>query len=135
MLGRILLTLDSVALLAGAWIADWNHTHIFNPRWPPHAKFHDGQTIALSSLLGAATLFLAWRPYLVAGTPPAVARDSLLVAAFTGSVYWVAGLAASWFPGAAGVDPEFGSGFPQKIPFTVFAGLGVAGAAMETLRA
>jgi len=37
-LGRILLTLDSVGLLFGAVIADWNETHVFNPRWPPHAK-------------------------------------------------------------------------------------------------
>lgn len=39
MLGRILLTVDAVTLLFGAWAADYNtDTHIFNPRWPPHAK-------------------------------------------------------------------------------------------------
>lgn len=38
MFGRVLLTLDSVMLLFGAFLADYNHTHIFNPRWPPHAK-------------------------------------------------------------------------------------------------
>jgi hypothetical protein len=38
MLGRILLTVDSIILLLGAPLADYNHTHIFNPRWPPHAK-------------------------------------------------------------------------------------------------
>ncbi len=38
MLGRILLTIYAAALLFGAVIADWNHTHVFNPRWPPHAK-------------------------------------------------------------------------------------------------
>jgi hypothetical protein len=38
MLGRIFLTLDAIGLLLGAPIADYNHTHIFNPRWPPHAK-------------------------------------------------------------------------------------------------
>jgi len=38
MLGKLLLTVDAVALLLGAPIADYNHTHIFNPRWPPHAK-------------------------------------------------------------------------------------------------
>jgi hypothetical protein len=39
MLGKILLTLDAVGLLFGAPLADYNHTHIFNPRWPPHAKY------------------------------------------------------------------------------------------------
>lgn len=38
MLGKLLLTVDAAALLVGAIIADYNHTHIFNPRWPPHAK-------------------------------------------------------------------------------------------------
>lgn len=38
MLGRILLTLDGAMLLFGAFLADWNETHIHNPRWPPHAK-------------------------------------------------------------------------------------------------
>ncbi len=38
MLGKLLLTVDAIGLLLGAPIADFNHTHIFNPRWPPHAK-------------------------------------------------------------------------------------------------
>jgi hypothetical protein len=38
MLGKLLLTVDAIALLLGAPINDYNHTHIFNPRWPPHAK-------------------------------------------------------------------------------------------------
>jgi hypothetical protein len=38
MLGKILLTLDGLFLLIGAPLADYNHTHIFNPNWPPHAK-------------------------------------------------------------------------------------------------
>lgn len=39
MLGRALLTIDSLGLLLGAWFADYNSdSHIFNPRWPPHAK-------------------------------------------------------------------------------------------------
>ncbi|KAF3766183.1 hypothetical protein M406DRAFT_60636 [Cryphonectria parasitica EP155] len=109
MFGRILLTVDSLGLIFGAWLADYNsESHIFNPRWPPHAKFHCGQTIGLSTALGVATLFLAWRPLLVRSTSPAVARDSLKMAAFTGSVYWLAGLAAILFPGTDGLDPEFG---------------------------
>lgn len=39
MLGRTLLTIDAVALLLGPWTQDFlSKTHIFNPRWPPHAK-------------------------------------------------------------------------------------------------
>lgn len=38
MLGKILLTVDAVALIVCAPFFDYNETHIFNPRWPPHAK-------------------------------------------------------------------------------------------------
>ncbi|PSR76977.1 hypothetical protein BD289DRAFT_486677 [Coniella lustricola] len=134
MLGRLLLTVDAMGLLLGAWFADYNSTsHIFNPRWPPHAKFHCGQTITLSTALGAATLFLTWRPLLMSRTVPAVARDSLKMAAFTGSVYWLAGLAAILFPGADGLDPEFGGpGFPQGPLFAVLATFGLLGSWLES---
>lgn len=50
------------------------------------------------------------------------------MAAFTGSVYWLAGLAAYFFPGADGLDPEFGGpGFPQAGPFAAFALCAVVG--------
>ncbi|KAK1751112.1 hypothetical protein QBC47DRAFT_84340 [Echria macrotheca] len=141
MLGRILLTIDSLLLLLGAPLADYNHTHIFNPRWPPHAKFHCGQTITISVLLGLATLFYTWQPVLaqtkstsssLSATQAAVARQSLHAAVFTGSVYWLGGLAAIQYPGALGTDPEFGTGFPQGKGFSVALGLGILGWALET---
>jgi hypothetical protein len=51
--------LTSVAALTtvGGFLADWNRTHLFNPDWPPHARFHDALTIALGSLLGASSLY------------------------------------------------------------------------------
>lgn len=54
----------NVIVAASAWAADMNRTHMFNPTWPPHAKFHDGITISLASLTGAAGLyFLARQPF------------------------------------------------------------------------
>lgn len=38
MLGRVLLTVDSIGLVFGAVIADMSPTHMQNPNWPPHAK-------------------------------------------------------------------------------------------------
>lgn len=38
MLGKILLTIDALGLLIGAPLADLNETHMYNPRWSPHAK-------------------------------------------------------------------------------------------------
>lgn len=96
-------------------------------------RFHCGQTITLSTALGVATLFLTWRPLLVSRTPAVVARDSLKIAAFTGSVYWLAGLAAALFPGSNGLDPEFGGpGFPQGPLFVTLAALGLLGSWLES---
>jgi len=130
MLGKIFLTLDAIGLLFGAPLADYGPTHIFNPRWPPHAKFHGGQTISLSVILGLATLYQTWRS--VAGFSAETRREHIRTAAFTGTIYWIAGLSAILYPGTDGVDPEFGGpGFPQLPLFTAFAGLGLAGCLLE----
>ncbi|OLN81941.1 hypothetical protein CCHL11_08624 [Colletotrichum chlorophyti] len=128
MLGRILLTLEGISLIFGPFMADWNETHIHNPRWPPHAKFHNAQTMTLALILGIATLFFTWRT----NATPAMAKDSLRIAGFLGSIYYLAGLASIWFPGTDGLDPETGGpGFPQKYPFTIAAGLALAGTYLE----
>ncbi|KAL2134380.1 hypothetical protein VTI74DRAFT_299 [Chaetomium olivicolor] len=137
MLGKLLLSIDAIALLLGAPIADYNHTHIFNPRWTPHAKFHGAQTISLSVVLGLATLYYTWRPSILPpSTPPSLARqhkrDSLQMAIFTGTIYWLTGLASILYPGTDGIDPEFGpSGFPQAPLFMVFASFAVLGWLLE----
>ena len=133
MLGKILLTLDAIGLLFGAPLADYNHTHIFNPRWPPHAKFHGAQTITLSVALGLATLYNTWLSGTAGGGGADARRESLRNALFCGTIYWLAGMASILYPGTAGLDPEFGGpGFPQLRLFTAFAGLGVAGWFLES---
>ncbi|KAK4182933.1 hypothetical protein QBC35DRAFT_394958 [Podospora australis] len=141
MLGKLLLTADAIALLLGAVINDYNYTHIFNPRWPPHAKFHGAQTLSLSIVLGLATLYYTWRSSLFpasASAPPTLARqlnkEYLNTALLTGTIYWLTGLGSILFPGTDGIDPEFGTPgtFPQLPVFSAFAGLGVLGWLLET---
>ncbi|KAI1185214.1 hypothetical protein F5B17DRAFT_442039 [Nemania serpens] len=128
MLGRILLTIDSLMLIILSPIMDYSPSHIFNPNWPPHAKFHNGQTITLSVLLGLATLFYAWRPAATA----ALKREYMLASALAGSAYWVAGLCAILYPGTAGLDPEFGGpGFPQGPLFALAAVFAVLGSWLD----
>ncbi|KAK1526744.1 hypothetical protein CPAR01_13272 [Colletotrichum paranaense] len=128
MFGRVLLTLDGIMLLFGAYMADWNETHIHNPRWPPHAKFHNAQTMTLSLILGMATLFFTWRT----NTSAEMSKESFRIAGFMGSIYWVAGWASLLYPGTSGLDPEHGGpGFPQKYPFTTAIGLAVTGMYLE----
>jgi uncharacterized protein DUF6640 len=110
------------------FVADWNDSHIFNPRWPPHAKFHNGQTLAFGVLLAAATIFFAWRR---AGDR----QTNLLAAAITGGVTYWAQAAAFAFPGVAWTDPELlkpGQSlhdFGPQVYFEIFGSLVIALAA------
>jgi hypothetical protein len=51
--GRIVLTLANVGTIIGPVGADWNASHVFNPEWPSHARFHGvvglGTPVALAS--------------------------------------------------------------------------------------
>ncbi|PFH61275.1 hypothetical protein XA68_17788 [Ophiocordyceps unilateralis] len=124
MLGKILLTIDAIGLAVGPVIADMNETHMYNPRWPPHAKFHNAQTITLAALLGLLILYFTWRN----SSNPSLRRESTKSAMIFGSIYWIAGCCAQLFPGADGLDPEFGGpGFPQLKIFLFFLSCGILG--------
>ena len=51
LISRVLFTVSAIGLSLGAHLADISPSHIFNQRWPPHAKFHTGQTLSMSLLL------------------------------------------------------------------------------------
>src|SRR5260370_6761126 len=78
-----------------AYVFDWNETHVYNPRWPPHAKFHNAQTLLLGPLLGLSSLWFLWH------------RHQVDIAIATASLYWVSQLGSLAFPGTALMDPEF----------------------------
>ncbi|KAF6217476.1 hypothetical protein HO133_006814 [Letharia lupina] len=126
-LGRICLTVSAVVTSIGTYAADWSETHVLNPRWPPHAKFHNGQSMSLGLALGILTVYYTWRP-------TAQPKDSLRTAAILASLYYVTGLSGILYPGALGVDPEFGEGFPQFWLFTAFTGLPWLGYLLESRR-
>lgn len=56
-IGISLLCFPAILLGAGAFISDFNETHVYNQNWPPHARFHNGQTMSMAAALGAATLW------------------------------------------------------------------------------
>lgn len=124
--GRILLTLSALANAIGPYAADWSTTHVFNPRWPPHAKFHNGQTMSMGLGLGLSSLYYTWASN--------GSRDATFTAALLGSLYWLTGLSAILYPGTAGVDPEFGKGFPQAPLFSAFFAMAWAGYGLEVAR-
>lgn len=108
---RVCLTLNALVTAIGSFAADWSETHVFNPKWTPHAKFHNGQTMSMGALLGLATLYYAWRP------DPAPGRESIKTAAIFSSLYYISGISAVFYPGALAIDPEFGEGHPQLYIF------------------
>lgn len=114
--GRVCLTASGLITAIGPYAFDWSKTHVFNPNWPPHAKFHNGQTMSAGAALGLLTLYYTWRP-----TTPATDQDSLRTAAMIGSLYFFTALTAILYPRSAGVDPEFedefGEGFVTFWPF------------------
>ena len=61
MVGLLLLTAANLFQVIGTYAADWNETHIYNRNWPPHAKFHNAQTMAMAVVLAVASLYFVWR--------------------------------------------------------------------------
>jgi hypothetical protein len=96
--GRLLLTGAGIATIVAPVLADWNPSHVFNERWPSHARFHG--VVALGTAVGLAGfgLLRLWAP----SADPSGGRD---VAAAVPLAYW-----GSFFPAAlvrgTGVDDE-----------------------------
>jgi hypothetical protein len=74
--GKCLLTFLLGVLPPINVIADWNQTHVFNPTWPPHARFHAAWGSVLAWSVVAIAIWLLWRR----STEPEVgAKVALLV--------------------------------------------------------
>ncbi|WP_376745680.1 DUF6640 family protein [Paenibacillus sedimenti] len=91
--------------IAGAFLADvivpkTAKQQLFNPKWPPHAKFHNGQTIALSILLGVVCLYLLFRT-------EGDQRFQFILAVVIASYFWLSMILATLFPNTHWVDEEF----------------------------
>ena len=99
-MGKLLITVVVLITMLGGFVFDWNQTHIFNPRWPPHAKFHNAQTMVLGALLGLLSVWFLW-------FQQGEKRTTLQLAVLFGSLYWLGQVGAYFFPGTALFDPEF----------------------------
>ena len=96
--GKVLLTLTSLVSAYGSYFFDWNHTHIYNPNWPPHAKFHNAQTMSMGTAVGMAGLYTLW-----ARRGPWT-WERLQVSTAAASFYWITQLSSTLYPGTALVD-------------------------------
>ena len=119
--GKVLISATAVGQMIGPYLFDFNRTHIYNESWPPHAKFHNAQTMSSGVALSVATLVNLWRP--------GSGRVGLDAAALSASVYWVSQLSAVLYPGTASVDPPGKDNWPQlrfTIPILAAIGTGYA---------
>lgn len=60
-LGRLVLTFVLVIGAVLATAVDWNATHLFNPTWHPHARFHDALYLFFLDATSLLVLWLLWR--------------------------------------------------------------------------
>lgn len=104
-MAQALVSLVALATALGGVLADLvipatATQHMHNSHWPPHARFHNGQTISLGLFLGVLALWLLWSP----SSDPVIHFHLAVVVA---ALYWLSMLAASILPGTRWVDPQF----------------------------
>jgi len=103
--GRRLLAGVAISTIVGGYITDWNRTHLFNPRWTAHAKFHDAQTILLGTLAGGSALILLRR---TGGNQ----QLQVNMAAWILALFWLSMAGSILFPNTAQADPDFADLIP-----------------------
>jgi hypothetical protein len=98
MLGKSLLTLANLITAVVPVAADWNDSHIFNERWPGHARFHGVTALAMTSTLASANVGSLWSER----GDPATGR---FFAAAVPVAYWAPFFLAPLVPGTSVDDP------------------------------
>ena len=97
-LARSLLTLANVITAVAPLAADWNDSHIFNERWPAHARFHGVTALTMTTTLASANIWSVWSSQ----SDQAAAR---FFAAAVPVAYWAPFFLAPLVPGTAVDDP------------------------------
>lgn len=87
-------------LVADALVPAVAKQHLWNPLWPPHAKFHNGQTMLMGIIGGTLSLVILF------GSQP-LTRPLFLIASAVAGSYFFAMAFAPVFPGTSWIDPEF----------------------------
>jgi hypothetical protein len=112
-LGKSLLTLANVITVVAPLAADWNDSHIFNQRWPAHARFHGVTALAMTTTLSAANIWSVWSG--AAGQQ----SSTRFFAAAVPVAYWAPFFVAPLVPGTAFDDPPHPVGRVGGVPVSL----------------
>jgi hypothetical protein len=89
-----------------SFLLDWSSSHLLNPLWHPHARFHAAILLFLFGGVAATALWLIWRPSLEP-------RVALTAAALLSASYWTPFFfvpfllpGSSWWAGIPGHEPR-----------------------------
>ena len=107
--GKVLISFVALVAGAGAFAADWNETHIHNPRWTSHAKFHNAQTMLSGATLSAISLWQLW-------AARGDRQSSLNWGTLFAALYWLQQAPAILFPGTALAAPALADRAPPRRP-------------------
>jgi hypothetical protein len=120
--GRGMLTLANVITAVVPVAADWNDSHIFNERWPSHARFHGVVALTMTSTLAGLNLWSLW-------SASSDRRTSRLFAAAVPVGYWAPFFVALGVRGTGVEDP------PHPVPRVAGMPTSLLGAAATSLMA
>jgi hypothetical protein len=116
----------TVAIVAAADV--FNATHLFNPDWPGHARFHIAMQFTTLALVSAVSLWALSRP---------LSRPTALLAALAPATFWP-GLFVAWaVPGTDVYASEAlrAVGLPVNLAFAArFLALTAAGVLLAPAR-
>ena len=90
-LSKILITIPTIWYGTMPVIADLSDSHLLNPTWMPHAKFHLAWLLSTNSLLALFSLYLIW-----------VKDKSIyagLIGIFVMAGFWIAALSRNLYGG------------------------------------
>jgi hypothetical protein len=97
-----------------------SETHIHNPNWPPHARYHNGQTMSLGLFTGLISIYIL---HVYSPASSDIRSANLTWIAILHTLYYGSSLSGILYPGAGWMDPEFGEESPQLYGFPVLIGL------------
>ena len=111
-LGKSLLTVANVITAVAPLAADWNDSHIFNTRWPGHARFHGVTALAMAVTLSSANIWSVW-------SGDGDQATTRFFAAAVPVAYWAPFFVAPLVPGTAVDDPPHPVGRVAGVPVSL----------------